>query len=225
MKTKFKLALVALSLWAGSASADVIDFESLSAGDIVDSQLSGVTIYGHNFDHTGAGNLAVIFDTDAPTGGDGDLGAPFTPGHFEPGNVLIIHENPWTCSNGVCNNPDDEGSRPAGWVDITFDTAVTLQSIDFFDIEQAENGQTPQNAILLFDENGLDLGGGFFTPNTGGDNTWGQVNFGDFADVTRIRVHFGGSGALDNIVYSVPAPASLLLILAGLMGLLRVRNI
>lgn len=240
----FKLArplgTLALALTTGTAQAALIDFNSYSAGTIIDNEYTisdGVTINGVNVDRGNTGNLAVVFDTDSPSGDDGDLGAPFTNatlGNFDPGHVLIIHEHPNRCDGTTCSNPDDEGSRPAGYFDIDFGGLVTLNSIDFFDIEGAENGAGPHNSILLFDETNTQISPNtFYSPGTGGDNTWGRLSF-DVAGVSSIRLHLGGSGAIDNIDFTrpptppqeeLPLPGTPLLLLLGLAGLMANRKL
>ncbi len=218
--------------FAHFASAAVIDFEDYNAGTIIDNEYEdtlGVTINGVNVAKRRS-NLAVVFDTDNPTGGDYDLGAPFFNnadlGMLSPGNVLIIHENPRSCYYQLfCFNPDDEGSRPAGYFDIDFGDAVTLNSIDFFDIETEENGNTMNNLISLFDINGDEIfPNTFHTPGTGGDNMWARLDF-DVVGVTSMRIKLHGSGAIDNINFSrVPEPPTLLLLIAGILGLGFIRN-
>ena len=222
-------ALYALSL-SPILQATVIDFEGFARGTVIDNEYLaslGVTINGVNTDQNGS-NVGVIFDTNNFTGGDSDLAAPFTSpnnanlGSLSPGNVLIIHEHPGECDNDprtTCgNDPDDEGSRPAGYFEFIFIDAVTLQSIDFFDIETAEDGSTANNAIKLFGIGGLEImPNTFFTPDTGGNNTWDQLVF-NVDGVKKIRINMGGSGAIDNINY-VPEPTSLVLMGIGLLGL------
>jgi hypothetical protein len=173
----------------------------------------------------GGPDLAVIFDTENPTGGDDDLGGPFDSNNpnladnYRPGNVLILQER-FNCDTGICLVPDDEGSRQAGTFFFEFDTAVTLNSIDFFDIETEEDGSTPFNSIRLFDSNDTELMPGFFyTPDTGGDNTWSQLIF-NVSDVKRFELNMGGSGAIDNITYmsAIPVPAAIWLFTSGLLG-------
>ncbi|MFK8015765.1 MAG: PEP-CTERM sorting domain-containing protein [Gammaproteobacteria bacterium] len=223
MNTKF-MALVATLAIAKSSAAYVIDFEDLSAGTIVDNEYSaqGVVISALNFDNNL--DLAVIFDTENPTGGDHDLGGPFTAGpdndlgSIAPGNVLILQEND-NCDALSCTTPDDEGSRPGGQFIIEFDQAVSLNSIDFFDVEVLETDPAESNRISLFDANGDLIALDFFTPNTGGDNQWARAFFG-VDGVSRIEINMGGSGAIDNIdVTVVPVPAALPLFLAALGGL------
>lgn len=221
---KHILALSALFVFAQHASALTIDFEDVQAGTIVDDEYAalGITFGAINLDN--GLDLAVVFDTNHPTGGDHDLGAPFMPGpgntlgSIDPGNVLILQENSDSCDANTCTDPDDEGSRPAGQFIIEFDTAITLQSIDFFDVETLESDATDANRITLFDSNGDEIQLDFFTPDTGGDNQWIRTMFG-VENVSRIVIAMGGSGAIDNIQYAVPLPAGLPLILSALAGL------
>jgi len=204
--------------------AGVIDFDDLTAGTIVDNEYAPLLNVG--VQNLGGGpDVAVIFDTLNPTGRDYDLGGPFNSNNpdlednFTANNVLIIHER-FDCNNLSCREPDDEGSRQAGRFFFDFASSITLESIDFFDVETAENGDRPENAIRLFDaaDNEI-LPGRFFTPDTGGDNMWDRLEF-NVAGVKRIELNMGGSGAIDNITYSVvPIPAAIWLFGCGLIGL------
>lgn len=220
---KSLLAGIALTCFTSLASAAIVDFEGFATGTIIDNEYQasqGITINGVNTDRN-ASNLAVIFNTAQPTGGDVDLAAPFSNnrglGNLDPGKVLIIHEHPGNCSANNCPNPDDEGSRPAGYFSISFNQSVTLNSIDFFDVEGRE---TAANAIRLFDANNNEIAANtFFTPNTGGDNQWDRVDFG-IVGVKSIQINMGGSGAIDNINYSaVPVPAAIWFMGSALLGL------
>ena len=213
------------------AIADVIDFEGLAAGTIIDDEYASVfKLRVDNLSH--GPDVGVIFDTLHPTGGDWDLGGPFDsnnaglPDRYNAGNVLIIHEN-HTCDTLRCDNPDDEGSRPAGKFIFDFTEAVRLESIDFFDVETAENGESWKNAIRLFDtmDNEI-LPGRFYTPDTGGDRMWDRLLFTQADDslgidgVSRMELSLGGSGAIDNITYSViPIPSAIWLFGTGLIAL------
>lgn len=206
------------------ACAHVIDFDDFEAGTIIDNEYTPlITVSADNLG--GGPDVAVIFDTLHPTGGDLDLGGPFNsknPGladNHMPNKVLIIHET-HNCDALTCDNPDDEGSRPAGRFYFDFSTAVRLDSIDFFDVETAENGNRPENSIRLFDAAGSELmPGAFYTPDTGGDNMWDRLMF-NVEGVQRIELNLGGSGAIDNIAYSViPIPSAIWLFSSGLIGL------
>lgn len=187
-------------------------------------------------------DFAVAFDTDNPTGGDSDLAGPFQPGNnnttgegaLSPGNVLIIQENIDSCTsdgNGGftnCSDPDDEGRRPAGTISVVFTDAVDLVSMDLFDIELLEDGMTENNRIRLYSDAAklIPINIDFFTPAMGSgnaaNNKWDRVVF-NIDDVMAIDINFGGSGALDNIVFNydvpVPAPGALALLGFGMIGL------
>lgn len=205
-------------------NAAVIDFEGFAMGTIIDDEY-GTSPAVSAINIGGGPNLAVIYDTRPPIGEDPDLEAPFTNinntqlGSLSPGNVLILQEN-FTCDEDTCSAPDDEGTRAAGTFFFEFESVINLTSIDFFDIEGDE---TPGNAINLFDVNGNEIMAGlFFTPDTGGDNKWDQLVF-NVDGVKRIELNMGGSGAIDNIQYSVvPVPAAAWLFGTGLLGLVGV---
>jgi hypothetical protein len=206
--------------------AGLIDFEDYASSTIIDNEYylsDGITFNGVNIAKN-ADNLAVLFDTNNYTGGDRDLAAPFfnngNLGEISPGNVLIIHENPNECNESICTNPDDEGNRAAGYFSINFAEAVTLNSIDFFDIEVEEYGISEFNLISFFDSNDNEISPNtFYTPDTGGDNQWARLDFG-VSGVSSIKISLYGSGAIDNINYTkVPEPTTLAIFALGIIGL------
>ena len=177
----------------------------------------------------------------APFGGINVFSPPCFADGSDPGNILIIQENNTGCGDGICDNPDDEGSRfsdrPTGIISFQFAQAIELISLDFFDIETAEDGSTDNNRIRMFDDaNNEILANTYYTPDTGGNNLWDQVLFGNpsqgVLDIARIDVYFGGSGALDNLVYKdippVPVPSAVWLFgtaLIGFVGMSRRRKV
>jgi len=220
---------------AGSASAAVLDFEGFDAGRIIDDEYApDVAISAINLSH--GPDVALIFDTMDlnPAGGDYDLVGPFDSinpslaDNYSPGNVLIIQErNDCNFETGFCTTPDDEGSRPGGEFEFLFSSDITLESIDFFDIELIEDNGNPDSEIHLFDNIGNEiLPGTFYVPNTDGDNQWNQLSFASTSGVRRIVIELNGSGAIDNLTYQVvPVPAAAWLFgsALGLMGWLRLR--
>ena len=206
----------------------VLDFEDFDAGTIIDIEYAPLVNISVDNKRMGAPDAGVVFDTLNPTGGDTDLMGPFDTndvnnlgltGNHTAGKVLIIHETD-NCDALTCDDPDDEGSRPAGTFFFEFENLVTLESIDFFDVETAENGKTENNSIKLFDaaDNEI-MHGMFYTPDTGGDRMWDQVFFG-VDGVKRIELNMGGSGAIDNIRFTViPVPSAVWLFGSGLIGL------
>jgi len=228
--------LFAMAGSASAASLSVLDFEGFGSGQIIDDEYAPlVSISAVNLS-TGP-DAAVIFDsTDPnPAGGDFDLVGPFAsnnpalPDGFEPGNILIVQErNDCDFQTGFCATPDDEGSRPGGEFEFVFSQAITLESIDFFDIEQIENNHNPNSEIHLFNSAGDEIQAGmFFVPGTGGDNLWNRLDFGSVSDVRRIVIELNGSGAIDNLTYQVvPVPAAAWLFgsAIGLLGWVRRRT-
>jgi len=227
---------------AGSTSAaslSVLDFEGFASGQIIDDEYAPfVLISAVNL--SSGPDVAIIFDTTDlnPAGGDLDLVAPFNsnnpglPDNYKPGNVLIIQErNDCNFVTGFCATPDDEGSRPGGEFEFLFGKAVTLETIDFLDIEIEEDNNNPNSEIHLFNSDDIEIQMGmFFVPSTGGDNLWNQLDFGSINDVKRIVIELNGSGAIDNLAYQVdevvPVPASAWLFgsAIGLLGWLRRRS-
>lgn len=226
IQQRFLAAMFAMLLCSLAQANSIITFEGFNKGTIIDDEYAvshGVTIRGYNRDRQ-ADNIAVVFDSNANQTADSDLEAPFyntdgkNLGVANPGNILIIHEHPGECNAVSCgNDPDDEGSRPAGYFDVLFDQEVTLNSLDFFDVEAAENGNTWKNEISF---TGSGNYSSMYSPATGGNNTWTRLDF-NLVGITSLRIRLGGSGAIDNLNYSVnvPTPSTILLLLAGIFWL------
>ena len=221
MNKIFYTLLAASTLLSTAANATVLDFEGYLAGTIMDSEYNALGISISAVNLSSGPDLAVVFDSNNPTGGDFDLAGPFgntTLGSISPGNLLILQEND-DCDAHICATPDDEGSRPAGQLIINFSDSVLLESIDFFDVEDVE--ATPQHAIELYDLQNNLISNLFFVPDTGGDNMWAQVLF-NTAGVSTIVINMGGSGAIDNITFTqqvVPVPPALPLFLTALASM------
>lgn len=214
----FLAAITSAVLVSGAANAApiTIDFENLSAGDVVTGQFPGVTLTT-----TGGSGQGIIFDTENPTGGDADLGAPLTrigpdEGSIAGGNVLIISED------GNLNNPDDNGS--GGVFSFDFDGVVTFLGFDGVDFTDAGANLI----VTLFD----DAGGTLFTYDFAaesmasvGDNEYysffTNVFGAGIAGVALATIELTGSGAIDNLTFdaAIPVPAALPLLLSGIAGL------
>ena len=235
-----KALLASLLLAAPAAHAVVLDFNGFANGTIIDDEYlasNGVTVSAVN--RSTGPNLAVVFDS-TPAGpssnfsADPDLIGPFNSfnpalaDNFDPQNILIIQENSSGCNALTCSRPDDEGDRPAGIITFQFAQAIELLSLDFFDIENAEDGFTLDNRIRLYDSEigGTEIAANtYYTPDTSGpngvgDNLWNQILFDQgVSGIKRIEVYFGGSGALDNLKYNVvPVPAAFWLFGTALIG-------
>lgn len=225
------LAAVLLAVAAPAASL-TIDFDDFQAGQIVadgTQALSGFTLTVENpnrdFD------LGVAFPTDAATG-DPDLEVGYEVGNLmgvEPGNILIIQENP-DCPGGICSDPDDEGRRPAGSFLFEFDQAFSMFSFDLFDVDNT----SMENGTITFMLDGLDvmsfefadfLLGPFGSQLVAyGNHSANRVNLlgdGGGSQATpydAVLIEMGGSGGIDNLETgsSVPVPEPATAMLLGL---------
>ncbi|MEM7547370.1 MAG: Ig-like domain-containing protein [Pseudomonadota bacterium] len=153
-------------------------FDEFAAGTVLTDQLSsaGVTISSAN-----SSNPVMIFDTDNPTGGDSDLATS------NLGKVLILSED------RDSNDPDDNAG--GGTFIFDFDRPAELDSLTFLDTEE------PGAEIRFYDAAGdlITTVQGPVTPD-GGQAT---ANF-DVSGVARMEVELQGSGAIDNLVYTLP---------------------
>lgn len=242
----FLAALTAGLAGVPAGSADVITFDGFVNGQIMNTQIPGVTITAMNPNRVH--DLAAIFDTNLTGIADPDLEGPnWSGGNLagDPeaggggttlGNVLIIAENNTGAGDGILDDPDDEGSRPGGVLIFEFDTALVSLGFDILDVE----GVTEEPGSIDFFLNGGLIGTvnladfinpvssfhdptiefGNHTANRISPITAAQLNADMFDEV---RFNMGGSGAIDNIDFTVvPAPGTLLLL--GAAGLLRHRN-
>ena len=155
-------------------SQTLIDFNDLSAGDIVGTQYAdqGVTIWSGSNCHP-----TMIFDTSNPTGGDYDLATS------NLGNALILSED------RDSSDPDDNAW--GGHVVFAFDEEVEVNSLTLLDVEEGA-------WIRLYDENGC-LVGKFYacTPNNGQKVVDMNVDGAKYMVVT-----LRGSGALDDLRFT-----------------------
>ncbi|MBS8228124.1 Hint domain-containing protein [Vannielia litorea] len=162
-----------------------LDFEGESAGTVVDDEYSaqGVTISSVV---DGKVNYykspAMIFDTSNPTGGDWDLATS------NLGNVLIISED------GDSNDPDDEVC--GGKLVFDFDEEVTFHSLTLLDVEEGAK-------VKFYDADGNYMGSQYVTTH---DNGQCNLDFGNIEGVGKVEVVLYGSGAIDNVSYTLPAP-------------------
>ena len=211
MKAVISAAVTAVSFGvAGAAHAVTVDFSenngaALSAGDILTDFDFGSGLTGTaSVSNTGGGpDLALIFDSMSPTGGDDDLESPFTnvDDPFDMmsfGNVLIISED------GDVNDPDDEAG--GGSITFTFDNAINLSSIALLDGEEDISVSTSAG----FNQSGFG----------GPDNTFDIAEINQ-SGIVSFTVTFGGSGAIgafDAQLAPVPLPATLPMLAFGLAG-------
>ncbi|WP_182870577.1 SdrD B-like domain-containing protein [Rhodopirellula sp. JC639] len=191
---------------AGSGEMHVIDFDGYAKGTVIDNQYAslGVTISADNA-RSGAPDVAMIFDSSTPTGGDHDLGTPNQdfagPGvgyggrsgatgenSVALGNVLIISED------GDSNDPDDEAH--GGTVTFTFDTAVRIDHIGLLDIDSDESGGT---VVTMMTNSGQQS----FNIAALGNNSFQRILI-DVDEVTSLVVTFPSSGAITDLKFTNP---------------------
>jgi hypothetical protein len=218
---------------AGSASAvtTVITFDELARGfvhgSVVDTDYAGdagPTLTSIHVDNLAGGpDLAVTFDSGYPGATtDPDLLGPGwsggnLPGDTLLGNILIAQENATGCGDDVCDDPDDEGARPAADITLAISTPVELFGLDVIDIESsgAERGHLElfEGATsVVIDWMEFEAGGAYDQAVVFGNNSLnrivlsaGQVGLGA---IDKVVVRMGGSGGLDNIVLSTPGGAA-----------------
>ena len=209
----------------------VIDFESLTHGEVITDQLlatHGVVISAVNF--LRPFDLAVAFDTTVPSTVDPDLnGPPWNGGNIPNenlGKVLILSQINETAP-GFTLPPNDEAGRPAGDLVLTFQTPFTSAGFDRVDIDSA----TAEAGSIEFLKGGTsiatigweeftDPASPFFDPSIEyKDDSANRVSpidiaslGGGFDSADQIIFHLGGSGGIDNIsVSAIPEPGAALL--------------
>lgn len=239
--------LISLAAFAFSAQAATItlDFDAASEGEIITDGTSSNPAYsgiGITALNTGGGpNLAVAYNSEGSIGRDSDLeenryASKFTnaangsTGHTGFGNVLIVQENNWGCSDGICNYADDEAG--GGALRFSFDDVYQVKSFDYFDIDGIPDQQAETIIVKLFTAqdfdwsdsvNGTDVFMVDGVLSTGGDNTFRTHVLTETQFVYGIEFIFSSSGAIDNLVLAsvdntsdpVPEPGTLPVFFAG----------
>ncbi|MCB9030639.1 MAG: hypothetical protein H6619_06265 [Deltaproteobacteria bacterium] len=129
------------------ANEVTINFNSLAAGTVVSDQFSssGISLISTLNANSAHPDLALIFDSSNPSGGDLDLGTPNQsnggPGigngannNTSLGNLLIISEDSTDAdSDGLIDNPDDESS--GGDIVFNFTKLSQIKELVFVDVE------------------------------------------------------------------------------------------
>lgn len=205
----------ALATSAALAAPVTIDFDTdglgnpLAAGTIITNQYAnlGVLVSANN-NNASHPDLAIIFNSASPTGGDTDLRTPGPGiGNNAPlGKILIIAENAVDTSpaDGRIDVPDDE--EAGGWIRFDHSFLATEVSLTLVDIEE-------HGGIIRFFLNNVPVA---TQPIPAlGDNSVQTINkLLPQTPFNAIRVDLAGSGAIGAITI-VPEPASLGLLLLG----------
>ena len=233
-------------------------FNDLSHGQIVDNEFSnginGFTVSGANIG--GGPDLIVAFDTFEQNTADPDLEDPFNLGNANTSEIfrdlqdpnisgssisrffdaLIIQENGQEDPNNkgfIDANPDDEGTRPAGTIQLDFESPISRFGFDLLDVENVgeefnlvfSNGDEVL-ATVPFEEFVTDdeTTSGLFFDDTieFGNNSANRIvpitssrlraftGNDTIESFDQIAINLGGSGAVDNIRFEtfVPEPTS-----------------
>jgi len=207
------MACVGATLIVAPASAEktLQDFET---GAIVEEMSldNGVDVHVNVHNHGGGPDIAIVFDSEAPTGGDVDLGAPNQdfggtgigeggeegkPGANSDklGNVLIIAENDVDADDdGLVDDPDDESGGGVVW--LSFSHAGRL-SLTIVDVDEDEE----EPRIVLYSK-GERIGE--VVGENLGDNGVQTIDCSDEGDADLAEIHLDGSASIGNIELEVP---------------------
>lgn len=155
-----------------------IDFRSFEPGDTIDQIIFSDVAVDIHAERNGspAGNDAMAFDSENPTGGDTDLQTS------DQGNVLIISED------GDSSDPDD--ALQGGTIVFDFSTGVDLKSIKVLDIDETGGSITDNNGNMLVL---MDMG----------DGSIQTLDLSAWDDVTTLTINLAGSGAVDDLKFDV----------------------
>lgn len=251
-------SVVTLASSQAMATTTVITFDELTAGlvhgSVLNSQYAGVSISATNFDN--GTDLAVIYNTDPNAGnGNGLSGNDYDPDLEGPtwsksnldeygiddstyfaGNAVIVQENSTGCGDGVCDLPDDEGSRPAGEIVFDFDFTVTSLGFDLIDFEDVEStGSSLKIYNDALEEFTYEFSS-FVSSQSAefGNNSINRILLSSLGitNVNKAVFNFGGSGAVDTLSYrrtpntstQISEPSTVALFGLALLALVNVRR-
>lgn len=214
------LALAAVLCARPVNAAEILTFDDISAvhGTVISGQYfgsKGVTISVTNPNQSF--NIGVAFDSTVSPGSTSDpdlTGPPWSNNNStQLGNLLIIQENNTGIGDGIADNPDDQAGGNPGFFEFEFAESIDAFGFDLIDVE---NGEVAGGKVVFF--NGANAVGTVQFSDLGlttGNNSLNVVSPINGANAnlssdtfTRVQIHLGGSGAVDNIVFrnSDPGP-------------------
>lgn len=177
----------------------LIDFNDFITGQVIDNEFSrqGIRISADNY--VGTSDIAMIFDSDHPTGGDPDLGTPNAdfggPGLGIGGAIGALGENDEflhkvliISEDGDTTNPDDEAGE--GVITFKFNKPVHMLSLKVLDIDEHDG------YVRLFDSFDNILSTRSILKL--GDNSLQNIIV-NTRQVSKMDLKIVGSGAIDNI--------------------------
>jgi hypothetical protein len=224
------LQLVGMLVFLSPANAAIIDFSgshgdafyfdlnqdgTADAGIDGTGLLPGVTVsvsnYNQNFD------LGVIFDTlfSGSTSDPDLLGPPWSgggnlAGSAPIGGIAIIQENIGAFNpptNSTVSDPDDEGGRAAGEFRFEFSKAITSFGFDIVDVAISFADFMARDGTVSFGNNSLNR----IIPLTNAEFTTGPWD--------SVTIVLGGSGGIDNVVFTTSTPEPSTIAIWSLLGL------
>ncbi|MGH0031968.1 MAG: PEP-CTERM sorting domain-containing protein [Myxococcota bacterium] len=218
-----------------AASTTTITFSGTAHGEVVDTDFAGQGLASIVVTNIGGGpNLGITFDTTETGTMDPDLEDPWSGGNLPSntllGNILVIQENATGCGDDVCDVPDDEGTRPAGSIELIFSQPVTTFGFDLIDVE-GTSGPDDENGSIVFHDglstftitwDDFESGGAFEVAGLvfGNNhiNRIPEISPGDvgLTKFDKVVINMGGSGGIDNLI--IPEPATALLVALGCAG-------
>ncbi|MDZ7846556.1 MAG: hypothetical protein U5L96_07190 [Owenweeksia sp.] len=193
---------------------ECIDFDGLNEGEIPNQlyTVAGSGPIGVNRvnPNNPLPNSAMVFNSAMPTGGDPDLGTPHSdfggPGIGAGGAAGAPNENNTPLGNLMIvsadldtTDPDDLNDEGELHFDFTAIGPVTVHKMTIVDVEGKEGPPTVRfyNAAgALFKT---------ITLTTVGDNGVAQVNLGPVTGVSKMQLHFEGSGAVGDLCLETTA--------------------
>lgn len=213
----------AITLIAAPVFADIQTFEG-PAGTVVAGELpqggtaSGTYFSGLTVTVTNGGggpNTCTIFDTEAPTGGDIDLGTPNSscggpgigiggtchtcgvpqddgPNCVSLGKALIIAEDLDDADgDDVLDDPDDEGD--GGTIRFDFAEGIVPVYVTLLDIDSETASVSLSAHMLSVTVDATDLG----------DNSVQTIRLQGYGEFSSLEVVFSGSGAIAELGYEI----------------------
>lgn len=170
----------------------------VAAGLVLAEQWADVGLHVRAEALGGGADLAVAFDSSAPTGGDDDLRTPGagTGNDFAFGMLTIVAENDVDMDgDGLIDDPDD--NEFGGNLVYTWDAPVAVASVTLVDVDE------PAGAMVRLFSAGVLLQS--VTVPGLDDNNVQRVDTDPSLAVDELRVEFSGSGAVAEVEFS-PCP-------------------